>query len=188
METIDEKPKEIDFAYEPDYTIEDIVFFEPFVVMKPLGNGRPNWWSNRVKVESLIAAFKMDLTIPEACVQAGISLTQYQYFCKIHSTFVDIKRRCKSFAPIVAKQGLFADLKHPSGFRSRQWYLERKQPHIYGRDIGAYTPPPPDAAQKITAEAFLDEDGNVLVTRKMQEKIIKDYGDRDPEQSEDKPK
>jgi hypothetical protein len=188
MDTIEEKTAELDYAYEPDYTVEDIVLSEPFVVMKPIGDGRPNWWGSRVKVESLIAGFKFDLTVAEACIQAGITVDQYKYFCKIHPKFLTVKARCKSYSPIVAKQGLFGDLKHPSGFRSRQWYLERKQPHIYGRDIGAYTPPPPDAAQKITAEAFLDEDGNVLVTRKMQEKIIKDYGDRDPEQSEDKPK
>jgi len=72
------------------------------------------------------------------------------------------------------------DLANPTGFRSRQWYLERKQPHIYGRDIGAYTPPPPEAAQKITAEAFLDEDGNMIISKETRETIHKEYGDSDP--------
>jgi hypothetical protein len=177
MENLDGKQTDIDLAYEPDYEIKDVVFFEPFVVMKPIGEGRPNWWSNRVKVESLIAAFKMDLTTQEACIQTGISLTQYKYFCKIHPTFVAIKGRCKSYAPIVAKQGLVADLKNPKDSRARQWFLERKQPHIYGRDIGAYTPPPPEAASKISGEAFMDKDGKILVSKQTLEVLKKEHGE-----------
>lgn len=179
MENIEDKTQEIDLAYEPDYTIEDIVFFEPFVVMKPIGDGRPNWWSNRGKVENLIAAFKQDFTIAESCVQAGISIDQYKYFCRIHPKFSTVKVRCKSFAPIVAKQGLMKDLAHPTGFRSRQWYLERKQPHIYGRDIGAYTPPPAEAAQKVTAEAFLDGEGKVIVSKQTKEILKQEDGNED---------
>lgn len=177
MENLDGKQTDIDLAYEPDYEINDVVFFEPLVIMKPVGIVNYAWWANRSKVENIIAAFKMDLTVQEACIQAGISLTQYKYFCKIHPKFLAIKHRCKAFAPIVAKQGLVADLKNPKDSRARQWFLERKQPHIYGRDIGAYTPPPPEAAKKITGEAFLDEDGKILVSKQTLEVIKKEHGE-----------
>jgi len=170
---------EIEPAYEPDYEITDIVFSEPFVLLKPLSEGRPHWWSDRGKVLQLIDAFKMDLTISEACVKAGISVDQYKYFCKIHPYFSTVKARCKSFAPILAKEGLISDLKSPDGARSRQWYLERRQPHLYGRDIGAYTPPPPEAATKVTAEAFLDNEGKLLVSRQTAEVLKQEYGDED---------
>lgn len=179
MDQIEEKTTEIAIAYEPDYTIEDKAFFEPFVVMRAIGQGLPAWWADRLKVQNLINAFKMDLTVHEACIMAGISKNQYVYFCKIHPAFLSIKGRLKGVLGISAKQGLVADIINPEGFRSRQWYLERKQPHIYGRDIGAYTPPPAEAASKVTAEAFLDKDGNMILGRKTQEILKKEHGNTD---------
>jgi hypothetical protein len=179
MEEIEDKTDALEEAYEPDYEMTDIVFFEPFVVMKPIGIEGYAWWngpSGRSKVQNLINAFKMDMTVMEGCIQAGISLTQYKYFCRIHPTFVSIKARCKQFSPIVAKQGLMNDIASKDGFRSRQWFLERKQPHIYGRDIGAYTPPPTNAVVKVTAEAFLDKDGEMVVSKQMAE-LLDEYGD-----------
>jgi len=178
---IEGQTTEIEVAYEPDYEINDVVFSEPFVVLKPLIQKQQSWWANKGKVENLIAAFKMDLTIAEACVQAGISVDQYKYFCKIHPLFSTVKSRCKMFAPILAKQGLIADLKSEDGARSRQWYLERRQPHLYGRDIGAYTPPPPEAAAKVTTEAFLDNEGKLLVSRGTAEILRKEHGNEDGE-------
>lgn len=187
MDSIEQKETLPEVAYEKDYEIHDIVFFEPFVVYKPASEmGAPRWWAERGKVQALINAFKMDMTNQEACIQAGISIDQYKYFCKVHPHFLTVKARCKSFAPIVAKQGLMTDLANPAGFRTRQWYLERKQPHIYGRDIGAYTPPPAAAAAKVTAEAFLNEHGEVVMSRQTAEILNKEYGDSDetPESSE----
>lgn len=171
------------------YTIDDELFAEPFIILKPVATGRPSWWENRIKVENLIAAFKMDLTIEEACVKARISVAQYKYFCEIHPHFSAVKSRLKSFVPIVAKTGLLSDLNDPDGSRARQWYLERRQPHLYGRDIGAFTPPPAAAAQKITAEAYLDGEGKVLVSRQTAEILTKEYGNEDGENKpeQDKP-
>lgn len=179
MENIDQKSTEIELAYETDYFIEDQAFFEPFEVKRPIGIDGYAWWNGdqgKIKVTKLFDAFKTDYTIHEACISTGISLTQYQYFCKVHRNFIEIKRRCKAVLAIAAKRGLVGDITHKEGFRSRQWYLERKQPHLYGRDIGAYTPPPPEAASKVTAEAYLDEDGKMIISKQTLEVLKKEHG------------
>ncbi len=179
-ETI-EQPTEIEIAYEPDYSITDKVFFEPFVVMKTATYSKGSaWWNGqegRGKVERLIGGFKNDLTVNEACISAGISREQYKYFCKIHPTFVSVKARCTGVLSILAKQGIAGDITHKQGFRTRQWYLEKRQPQVYGRDIGVNTPPPAEAATKVTGEAFLDKDGKVLISKQTQEAIKEEYGE-----------
>lgn len=174
----------IEVSYEPDYTIEDVVLAEPFIVLKPTGIGRPNWWSSaaggKQKVVSLIEAFKMDMTVAEACVQAGITPRQYQYFSEIHKDFLYVKSRCKQFCPIVAKRGLLRDLQDHAkvGAVARQWYLERRQPETYGRNRDEL-PPPPGATRKLVAEAFTDEAGNIIISRKTAEliKSEQEHGD-----------
>lgn len=179
MEQIEEPKQELALPeYVPDYEIMDVVFAEPFVVMKPVQIGRPPWWSDRQKTEALIAAFKMDYTIDEACIQAGITKRQYEYFCQVHPTFVALKARCKRFVGMASKRTIVAAVADP---KSAQWYLERRQPEIYGRDIGAYAPPPAAAASKITGEAYLDAEGNVLVSRQTAEVLKQEYGDEDGE-------
>ena len=160
--------------YEEDYIIDDPAFFEPFVVYKAVGQGLPAWWQNRGKVEALIQALKMDFTAHECSIYAGISIDQYKYFCRIHPHFSVIRARCKGVLAIAAKKGLVGDIAHPSGFRSRQWYLERKQPRLYGRAPELPMPPPGTAAiTTITHSAFADKDGNVLMSQKTAEIIRK---------------
>lgn len=169
-----EESKEIVMAYEPDYEIDDKVFFEPFQVLKLVSRESFAWWNGiegRGKVERLISAFKNDLNIFEACISAGISRDQYMYFCKIHPRFLTVKQRCKGVLSILAKQGLAGDIVHKEGFRTRQWYLEKRQSSIYGRDIGVNTPPPAEAATKVTGEAFLDKDGKLIISKQTAEAL-----------------
>lgn len=177
MEQIESTTTEIAIAYEPDYEIDDPMFAEPFVVLKPITHtGRPPWWGNKNKVLAIINAYKSDFTNSEACVEAGITFQQLTYFCKIHPHFLAVKTRLKKAVVIIAKRGIVHDVALLAGFKSRQWYLERKQPHIYGRDIGAYSPPPADATAKITAEAFLNKDGKIIASRQAAELLKKEHG------------
>lgn len=170
--------KELSIAYEPDYEIVDKMFAEPFVIMKSVSIGRPHWWGDKLKVEKLIDGLKKDFPVEDACIQAGISKNQYTYFCHVHPTFLTLKARLTRYVPMQAMQGIVNDVMDPEGARARMWYLERREPHRYGRDIGAYTPPPADAVKRITAEAFLDKDGNLLVSKQMAEVLdMEDNGD-----------
>lgn len=169
---------ELELAYEEDYRIEDQAFFEPFVVKKASNPGRIAWWNGEAigggKVRLLLAAFKMDLTVQEACIYAAISFQQYKYFCQIHPEFTGLKSRLKGVLAIAAKQGLVGDIAHKEGYRSRQWYLERKQPKLYGRPHEI--PELPDGATSLTAlvqRAFTDEDGKTI-TQTTASRITKD--------------
>lgn len=166
-------------AYEKDYEIDDEAFIEPFVVLKPVNREGFAWWNGKLgekKVVKIIAALKADLIVHEACVFAGISVGQYKYFTSLHPEFLAIKHRLKSVVALQAKIGLSMDIKNPLQAKTRQWYLERKQPELYGRNIGASITAPPGATTKLTGEAFLDEEGTVLLTRQTAELLDDDYG------------
>lgn len=167
-------------AYEKDYEIEDEVLSEPFVILKPVGREGYAWWNGKKgkgKVERLIDALKTDLKVSEACVFAGISVDQYRYFCEVHKSVSLVKARCKAYVAILAKRGLAVDMKNPKESRARQWYLERKQPEIYGRNIGANITVPPNAAAKLTGEAFLDDEGKIIISRQTAEYLEQADGD-----------
>lgn len=159
---------DLELAYEEDYRIDDAAFHEPFIVRKAINAGLPGWWNGEAtgggKVRMLIAAFKMDFTNQEACIYAGISFEQYKYFCQIHPEFSGRKARLKGVLSIAAKQGLVRDIAHDKGFKSRQWYLERKQPKLYGRPHEI--PQLPEGTNTLTSvvqKAFTGEDGKPLI-------------------------
>ena len=106
----------------------------------------------------------MDLTVHEACISAGISLRQYKYFCQVHPTFVATKGRLKGVLAIAAKQGLVADIQNPEGYRSRQWYLERKQPKLYGRAPELTLPADTSVMATLVQRAFSDKTGKVTIS------------------------
>src|SRR3989304_5388627 len=49
------------------------------------------WWLDRRKVERLIEAFKIAAPIAEACIYAGITRGQWDYFNVKHLEFSEIK-------------------------------------------------------------------------------------------------
>lgn len=159
---------DLELSYEEDYRIDDPAFHEPLIIRKAINAGLPGWWNGEAvgggKVRMLIAGFKMDFTVQESCIYAGISFQQYKYFCQVHPQFLPLKARLKGTLAIAAKQGLVKDITHASGFRSRQWYLERKQPKLYGRPHEI--PLLPDNATTLTSivqRAFTGEDGKSVL-------------------------
>ena len=118
------------------YVIKDKSF--PDFPIKKSANA---WWLDRGKVEKIIAAFKLDCTVEQACVYAGISHDQYKYFCRAHKNFYTIKAICKSLPILRARQTIVMNL-HDA--KNAMWYLERKNPEEFGR------------AQKIDLEGNLN--------------------------------
>lgn len=157
------------------YVIKDVILAQPFEVYTSANA----WWMDDVKVKNLIAAFKMDLTVNEAVVSAGITDDQYHYFCKVHPEFSVVKERCKLALPIIAKKGMVNDLANPDGYRSRQWYLERRQPETYGNQR-ANGPTIPEGGSMLTAmeQAFFDSKGRPVLSRRMMERV-QDHGGTD---------
>jgi len=83
------------------------------------------WWLDRGKTERLISAFKIDSSVMEACVYAGITLDQYKYFCQVHAQFSTIKQLCSELPCLQARQEVVKGIKDDKEFSLK--YLERKR-------------------------------------------------------------
>lgn len=117
------------------YTITD-KYFPDFNVLK----SDNAWWVDRGKIERLIAAFKMDAAIMEACAYAGITYEQYKYFNEIHPDFSTVKQLCSELPTLKARQEVVNGIANDKEFALK--YLERKrkvefslrQEHLLGED------------------------------------------------------
>jgi len=169
--SVDES-KQIALSYETDYEIDDEVFYEPFKVLRNVNASWPSWWNGRNgqrKVETLIKAFKTRRNVKQACINARISYDQYVYFCKIHPSFASLKARIESALTGEVKDGYTLDLMKPENAQLRERYLLRQEPNVYDPFAGSRVPD--GAAVKLTAEAFLDADGNMIVSEQAAELI-----------------
>ena len=101
------------------YVIKDKAFGE-FEVK----NSANAWWLDKTKVEELINVCKLDASMLECCYQTGISPAQYDYFCKIHPQFSDIKLRLNNYPILKARKTTVDNL---DSITNAQWFLERKR-------------------------------------------------------------
>lgn len=179
LQLIEGETKELVEMYETDYIIDDTMFTEPFEVKKPRGIENRAWWKDSDRVRQLFNAFKAGSNRERACVRAGISIDQYKYFCEKHPQFLVERDRCKEFLMILVEDGLVADAKDPKAKATRMFLAKVLDPEKY---ISASTTrpellPPPNAAKRFSAEAFLDEEGNMIVSQQTMEALQKEYGD-----------
>lgn len=83
------------------------------------------WWNERIKVEKLIEAYKLDATRPGACAYAGITVVQHKYFEKMHPDFCPIIPLLKKLPGMKARMAIVRNLDDPKLALS---YLERREP------------------------------------------------------------
>lgn len=102
------------------YTIKDANFPDFNVVFTDNA-----WWSNRAKVENLISAFKLDCSVGEACVHAGITHDQWQYFIEKHPDFSVVRGLISELPTLRARQEVVLGLANDKEFALK--YLERKK-------------------------------------------------------------
>ena len=108
--------KKTEFAY----TITDKAFPE-FKVL----NTANAWWLDKRKVENLISAFKIDATVEEAIVYAGIAIYQYRYFTEEHPDFSRVKDACKELPILKARKTVVEKI--GSNYSTGMDYLSRKR-------------------------------------------------------------
>jgi len=89
------------------------------------------WWIERGKVEALIAAFKMDAKVEEACIYAGITVDQYKYFLEKHKDFSAVKEACKNLPVLKARKTAIDKLS--DSYSNAIDYLERKRPDEFSK-------------------------------------------------------
>jgi hypothetical protein len=110
------------------YTIKDNAF-EPFHVL----NTANGWWIDKTKVDRLITAFKLDCTIQEACVYAGISIRSYQYFNELHPDFCNIIDACRQLPSLKARETVVK--KMAESYANAVDYLKRKKKDEFGDSL-----------------------------------------------------
>ena len=93
------------------------------------------WWIDKDKLHLLMAAFRLDATIPLACAHAGITVKQYKYFVSKHPEFSEIREVCQAEPLMTARRVLIRGMADPEN-RNRAWlafkYLEKKLPREFG--------------------------------------------------------
>ena len=126
------------------------------------------------KVEMVMAAFKNDATIKEACFYAGITLDQYYYFVKIHPMFSYIKDACWDGVGMLAKamfmRGLREGGKYMEQARLALDYLKGSQPGRYKQSVLPDITPGGSLARQ-SEEVWRDKEGKVTVSKKTAEII-----------------
>lgn len=163
----DQDGNEVIITKEVDYVIVDDVLDEPFEVYK--SPTKPSWWvsenNGRVKVMSLMEAFKKCYRLNQAFVLAGITRSQWLHFNEVHPKFEDVKERCEQVVHMMAKESLSRAIM--TDWKPAAWFLERREPELFGRREG--TPLEiPEGGKAISSlvEAFVDKDGNLISKRK----------------------
>jgi len=119
--TVEKKPEERQTGKETIYAYE--INDKAFGIFKAL-NTANGWWLDRIKLDNLISAYKIDCTDEEACAYAGISLAQYKYFKELHPEFSDVKSACKQLPFLKARKTINEGLNEVENAR---WYMERKK-------------------------------------------------------------
>lgn len=102
------------------YTVKD-KNFPDFKVL----NSANAWWLDRVKVENIITAYKIDATDEEARTYAGISEEQLKYFKELHPDFYQVKEACKQIPFLKARQRIIKDIEVNGDLALK--YMERKK-------------------------------------------------------------
>jgi hypothetical protein len=107
------------------YTITD-KYFGSFDVK----NSANAWWLDIEKVKQLIAAFKFDASITEACVYAGIDRNAFNYFIEKHPEFSTILEHIRELPNLSARKRIVEQI--PNDTDTARWYLERKRRGEFG--------------------------------------------------------
>ena len=110
------------------YTIFDPIFdkFDAYKTAQA-------WWSDRTKVERLIAAFKSNMRVNGACSYAIISERQWGYFNDLHPDFCRVKEACEEFArgkSMVGAMNKF-NIDGMNDLATVRWFLERNHPDFF---------------------------------------------------------
>lgn len=107
------------------YTLREPAFGELQIL-----NSANAWWLDRLKVQKLIDAYKIDATDEQAMFYAGISKGQFEYFKKLHPDFSGVKEACGQHLGLLAKMAIAKEIEHNQEGRP-SWYLERIEKNRY---------------------------------------------------------
>jgi hypothetical protein len=89
------------------------------------------WWVDRELVERLVDALSYDLSIPQACAYAGITVAQYKYFVRQYPVFNEARRGYQMYPLLQAKLRIVRAIKE-GNLRICRWYIQRHDAAQFG--------------------------------------------------------
>ncbi len=123
-------------------------------------NGKNDTWRPEVMTPSTIqkleAIFKIDWTVTEACLYAGISLATYYTWCEKDTKFSERMARAKQFPFILAKKTLFKSINDENIMIAQKGAIEflKRREDNYRDKI--------ESKNETTIELLSDEDKNII--------------------------
>ena len=123
-------------------------------------NGKNDTWRPEVMtpvtIQKLEAIFKIDWTVTEACLYAGISLATYYTRCEKDVKFSERMERAKQFPYILAKKTLFKSINDENIMVAQKWAIEflKRRESNYKDKI--------ESKNENTVELLSDEDKNII--------------------------
>lgn len=89
------------------------------------------WWMDRIALDKLIVALKIDCSLVQACAFAGITTRQYKYFISLHHKFKEAVRGYQMLPSMEAHMTIMSAIRG-GDLKTARWYLARKLPDEYG--------------------------------------------------------
>lgn len=123
-------------------------------------NGKNDTWRPLVMTPSTIqkleAIFKIDWTVTEACLYAGISLATYYTRCEKDAKFLERMERAKQFPYILAKKTLFKSINDENIMVAQRWAIEflKRREDNYKDKV--------ETKNETVLEVLSDEDKNII--------------------------
>lgn len=107
------------------------------------------WWMDQHKVSNLLAALRLNSSIREACLYAGITQKQYKYFYWQHPVIRDIREAFEVEMIILAKSNVYRALQNKSE-KMTLWFLRNALPYEYSNKKKYQTP----QSEAVTADTL----------------------------------
>ena len=120
------------------------------------------WWMDQQKVHALTEAFRFRLTIPEACLHAGITVKNYEYFVEVHPQFREAKEGYGLDPDIRAKVTIVKSVNN-GDIKAARWWAVHKMRDEFG--------PPSRRSQRIKDLEFSQRDEPVRYSPEIEEKM-----------------
>lgn len=147
------------------------------------------WWMDGgINLYRLMERFKMHDTVKQACYLTGISREQYLHFHRLHPWFIPLIRVYKSLPAIKLKEvilraaigdeknGIEGNAKIALG-AYRIFDDPEDEPELLGVQSPRVAIPEGGSVLTTVKQAFLNEEGKLVMSRQMAERVTKHGGE-----------
>ena len=91
------------------------------------------WWMDETRVQLLIIAFNMGVSIRLACAFVRITIRQYKYFVRLHPEIREIRDACEAMIELAALKNIAKAIEENTNIKDSWKYLAYKYPKEWGK-------------------------------------------------------